>query len=124
MKRINGGEELAKEIGCDAEILKKTCKLSTISSSPKTDQKVDNHNHYAKNPGTDPFKKKFFHNSEWKMDDNFHVALMVSWSPPRSRPWLMIDPCLALHYGWSRDRYRLCCSRFEPESYSWAVCLW
>jgi hypothetical protein len=28
MKRINGGEELAKEIGCDAEVLKKTCKLA------------------------------------------------------------------------------------------------
>jgi hypothetical protein len=30
MKRINGGEALAKEIGCDAETLKKTCKLPTI----------------------------------------------------------------------------------------------
>lgn len=58
---------------------------------------VDNHNHYAKNPGTDPFKKKvsappikkvddadqqFFHNSEFKMDDNYHVALMVSYIQP------------------------------------------
>jgi hypothetical protein len=32
MKRINGGEELAKEIGCDAEVLKKTCKLDAPRS--------------------------------------------------------------------------------------------
>ena len=54
---------------------------------------VDDHNRYAKNPGTDPFGKKasiyrsqkaiatddlqFFSNGDFKMDDLYHVALMV-----------------------------------------------
>lgn len=78
MKKIEGGEALAKEIGCSAETLKKTCELHLPYQRVEADQLVDNHNHYAKNPGSDPFKKKFFHNSEWKMDDLYHVALMVS----------------------------------------------
>jgi hypothetical protein len=39
---------------------------------------VDDHNRYAKNPGTDPFGKKFFAGGDFKMDDVYHVALMVS----------------------------------------------
>ncbi|KAL7418994.1 Osmotic growth protein [Cryptotrichosporon argae] len=62
MKRFNSGEELAKEIGVKPEVIKKT---------------FDDHNRYSKNPGTDPFGKKFFHGGELKMDDFFHVALMT-----------------------------------------------
>jgi hypothetical protein len=43
MRKFNSGEELAKEIGCGAEAVKKT---------------FDEHNKYAKNPGSDPFGKK------------------------------------------------------------------
>lgn len=62
MKKMTG-EELAKEIGCGADALKKTCQsllfyhLASLTWASLTDV-VDNHNHYAKNPGTDPFKKK------------------------------------------------------------------
>jgi hypothetical protein len=41
---------------------------------------VDDHNKYAKNPGTDPFGKKFFAGGDFKMDDAYHVALMVGWA--------------------------------------------
>ncbi|EIW71298.1 fumarate reductase [Tremella mesenterica] len=62
MKRFNSGDELAKEIGCKPEVLRAT---------------FDNHNRYAKNPGTDPFGKKFFQGGDFKMDDVYHVALMT-----------------------------------------------
>ncbi|WVQ83224.1 hypothetical protein IAT38_005363 [Cryptococcus sp. DSM 104549] len=62
MKKFNSGEELAKEIGCSPEALKKT---------------FDDHNKYAKNPGTDPFGKKFFSGGDFKMDDTFNVAIMT-----------------------------------------------
>ena len=62
MVRFNNGEELAKAIGCSPETLKKT---------------FDDHNKYAKNPGTDPFGKKFFSGGDFKMDDVYHVALMT-----------------------------------------------
>ncbi|KAI9636392.1 FAD binding domain-containing protein [Dioszegia hungarica] len=62
MRRFGSGDELAKEIGCSPEVLKKT---------------FDDHNKYSKNPGSDPFGKKFFKGGEWKMDDQFHVALMT-----------------------------------------------
>ncbi|RSH92155.1 hypothetical protein EHS25_008570 [Saitozyma podzolica] len=62
MKRFNNGNELAKEIGVSPEVLKKT---------------FDDHNRYAKNPGTDPFGKKFFAGGDFKMDDVYHVALMT-----------------------------------------------
>jgi succinate dehydrogenase/fumarate reductase flavoprotein subunit len=62
MKKFNSGEELAKEIGVSPDVLKKT---------------FDDHNKYAKNPGSDPFGKKFFSGGEFKMDDLYHVALMT-----------------------------------------------
>jgi len=62
MRRFGSGDELAKEIGCSPDVLKKT---------------FDDHNKYSKNPGSDPFGKKFFKGGEWKMDDQFHVALMT-----------------------------------------------
>ncbi|WVQ98035.1 hypothetical protein IAU59_005157 [Kwoniella sp. CBS 9459] len=62
MKKFNSGEELAKEMGIKPEALKKT---------------FDEHNNYAKNPGTDPFGKKFFSGGDFKMDDLYHVALMT-----------------------------------------------
>ncbi|KAK8847389.1 hypothetical protein IAR55_005247 [Kwoniella newhampshirensis] len=62
MKKFNSGEELAKEIGIKPEVLKKT---------------FDDHNNYAKNPGTDPFGKKFFSGGDFRMDDIYHVALMT-----------------------------------------------
>ncbi|WWD21481.1 hypothetical protein CI109_105967 [Kwoniella shandongensis] len=62
MKKFNSGEELAKEIGIKPEALKKT---------------FDEHNNYAKNPGTDPFGKKFFSGGDFRMDDIYHVALMT-----------------------------------------------
>ncbi|ORY31015.1 FAD binding domain-domain-containing protein [Naematelia encephala] len=62
MRRFESGEELAKEIGCKPEVLKKT---------------FDDHNRYAKNPGTDPFGKKFFSGGDFRMDDVYHVALMT-----------------------------------------------
>ncbi|BEI93158.1 uncharacterized protein CcaverHIS019_0507860 [Cutaneotrichosporon cavernicola] len=62
MKHYKNGEELAKAIGCSPAALKKT---------------FDEHNHYEKNPGTDPFNKKFFANGPWSMDDSFNVALMT-----------------------------------------------
>ncbi|ORX38823.1 FAD binding domain-domain-containing protein [Kockovaella imperatae] len=62
MKRFNSGEELAKEMGVKPEVLQKT---------------FDDHNKYAKNPGTDPFGKKFFSGGDFKMNDVYHVALMT-----------------------------------------------
>jgi cytochrome b involved in lipid metabolism len=62
MRKFGSGEDLAKEIGCSPEVLKKT---------------FDDHNRYAKNPGTDPFGKKFFSSGDFKMDDLYHVALMT-----------------------------------------------
>nr|ODN93807.1 fumarate reductase [Cryptococcus depauperatus CBS 7855] len=62
MKKFNSGKELAKEIGVSPDTLKKT---------------FDDHNHYAKNPGTDPFGKKFFSGGDFRMDDVYHVAIMT-----------------------------------------------
>ncbi|TYJ51867.1 hypothetical protein B9479_007540 [Cryptococcus floricola] len=62
MKKFTSGNDLAKEIGCSPEALKKT---------------FDEHNKYAKNPGTDPFGKKFFAGGDFSMDDTYHVAIMT-----------------------------------------------
>lgn len=62
MKKFNSGAELAKEIGVDPSVLKKT---------------FDDHNRYSKAPGTDPFGKKFFSGGDFSMDDSFNVALMT-----------------------------------------------
>ncbi|KIR56857.1 fumarate reductase [Cryptococcus gattii Ru294] len=62
MKKFNSGEELAKEIGCSPDALKKT---------------FDDHNRYAKNPGTDPFGKKFFSGGDFTMSDTYHAAIMT-----------------------------------------------
>ncbi|KAK1921536.1 FAD binding domain-containing protein [Papiliotrema laurentii] len=62
MKRFESGEALAKEIGVSPEVLKKT---------------FDDHNRYAKEPGTDPFGKKFYSGGDFRMDDVYHVALMT-----------------------------------------------
>lgn len=79
MRKFGSGEELAKEIGCKPEVLKKTCKFHylLLHCGPLLIGIVDDHNNYAKNPGTDPFGKKFFSAGEWKMNDQFHVALMT-----------------------------------------------
>jgi succinate dehydrogenase/fumarate reductase flavoprotein subunit len=34
------------------------------------------YNSFAKNPDTDPFKKKFFHNTPFDINDEFHVAIV------------------------------------------------
>lgn len=62
MKKVEGGDALAKEIGCSPDVIKKT---------------FDDHNYYEKNPGTDPFNKKFFSNGPWSTDDTYYVALMT-----------------------------------------------
>jgi len=58
MKRFESGEELAKEIGCKPEVLKKTCELKAPSVARGSSRLVDDHNQYAKKPGSDPFGKK------------------------------------------------------------------
>ncbi|WWC86936.1 uncharacterized protein L201_001816 [Kwoniella dendrophila CBS 6074] len=62
MKKFNSGEELAKEMGIKPEALKKT---------------FDDHNKYAKTPGSDPFGKKFFSGGDFTMNDIYHVAHMT-----------------------------------------------
>ncbi|KAG8961590.1 hypothetical protein FRC03_005184 [Tulasnella sp. 419] len=61
MKRFESGEALAKEMGIPAATLKKT---------------FDSYNSIAQKKN-DPFGKKFFHNTPWKMDDFFNVAIMT-----------------------------------------------
>ena len=58
MKKFASGHELAKEIGCSADVLKKTCKSSLRTCLFQADNPVEDHNGYAKNPGSDPFGKK------------------------------------------------------------------
>lgn len=41
---------------------------------------VDDHNKWAQKPGSDPFGKKFYSGGDFKMDDVYHVALMVGLS--------------------------------------------
>lgn len=61
MKRFESGEALAKEIGIPSGTLAKTFADYTTQSKAKKD----------------PFGKKFFHNSDFRMDDIFHVAIMT-----------------------------------------------
>jgi hypothetical protein len=61
MRKFSSGNDLAKEIGCSPEVLKKTCQLNPSNSQKLygiADHPVDDHNKYAKNPGSDPFGKK------------------------------------------------------------------
>ena len=61
MKRYESGEALAKDMGLSPEVLKKT---------------FDDYNTAARTK-KDPFGKKFFADSEWKLDDYFNVAIMT-----------------------------------------------
>lgn len=60
MKKITGAE-LAKEIGCGPEHLQKVFKQYNDIADGKT---------------KDPYGKKFFHNTPFDLNDDFHVALM------------------------------------------------
>ena len=60
MKKMTGAE-LAKEIGCGEDTLKKT---------------FSDYNDIAEGKKKDPFGKKFFHNLPFDIKDNFHIALM------------------------------------------------
>lgn len=60
MKKMSGAE-LIKDIGCSKETLEKT---------------FSDYNSYADGSAKDPFKKKYFHNFPFNVDDTFHVALM------------------------------------------------
>ncbi|KAH0609008.1 uncharacterized protein H6S33_001236 [Morchella sextelata] len=60
MKKITGAE-LAKEIGCGPEHLQKVFKA---------------YNDIADGKAKDPYGKKFFHNTPFDINDDFHVALM------------------------------------------------
>jgi len=61
MKHFKHGSEIAKDMNIAPEVLAKT---------------FTDYNGYAKNPDTDPFKKKFFHNTPFEMNDEFHVAIV------------------------------------------------
>lgn len=61
MKRFESGDELAKEMGLSKEKVKAA---------------FDDYTAIAKGDKKDPFGKKFFHNSDFKMNDVFHVAQM------------------------------------------------
>jgi len=61
MKKIEGGEALAKEFGCSPKDLEET---------------FQQYNAIAEGKSKDPWGKKFFHNLPWKLNDTFHVALM------------------------------------------------
>ncbi|KAJ5153787.1 Flavocytochrome c [Penicillium coprophilum] len=60
MKKMTGAE-LVAEIGCGEAALKKT---------------FDEYNLIADGKKKDPWNKRFFHNMPFKLDDEFHVALM------------------------------------------------
>ncbi|KAJ5555704.1 hypothetical protein N7535_008138 [Penicillium sp. DV-2018c] len=60
MKKMTGAE-LVAEIGCGEAALKKT---------------FDDYNLIAEGKKKDPWGKRFFHNMPFKLDDEFHVALM------------------------------------------------
>lgn len=60
MKKITGAE-LAKEIGCGPEHLQKVFRQYNDIADGKT---------------KDPYGKKFFHNTPFDVNDDFHVALM------------------------------------------------
>merc|ERR1711977_357741 len=60
MKKMSG-EELIKEIGCSRKDLEKT---------------FSNYNEIADGKQKDPWGKKYFHNTPFKVDDTFHVAVM------------------------------------------------
>lgn len=60
MKKMTGAE-LAKDIGCGEDALKKT---------------FADYNKYAEGKEKDPFNKKYFHNFPVEVNDDFHVAVM------------------------------------------------
>lgn len=60
MKKMTG-KELAQDIGCSPEHLQKT---------------FTDYNSYAEGKQPDPYKKKYFHNFPFNVDDTFHVAHM------------------------------------------------
>ena len=60
MKKMTG-KELAADIGCSEDALKKT---------------FAEYNKYAEGTEKDPFNKKYFHNFPIELDDDFHVAHM------------------------------------------------
>ena len=61
MRHFKSGSDLAKEMGIDVSVLKKT---------------FDDYNDYASGKRKDPFGKKFFQNYPFDINDEFHVALM------------------------------------------------
>lgn len=84
MKRVEGGDALAKEFGIPASKLKSV---------------FDNYKAIAAGKEKDPFGKKFFHNTEsWTTDPKayFHVALMTPVYAPRSVDRL--EALLTRHY--------------------------
>ncbi|PWN44622.1 putative OSM1-fumarate reductase [Ceraceosorus guamensis] len=62
MRRFEGGDALAKEIGIPADKLKAT---------------FEDYNAIATGKKKCPFNKKFFHNADMRMNDTFYVALMT-----------------------------------------------
>eukprot|EP01111_Echinosteliopsis_oligospora_P004256 TRINITY_DN167_c0_g1_i1.p1 TRINITY_DN167_c0_g1~~TRINITY_DN167_c0_g1_i1.p1 ORF type:complete len:650 (+),score=186.82 TRINITY_DN167_c0_g1_i1:66-1952(+) len=62
MKKFANGAEFAKDMGISASKLEAT---------------FNSYNEIAKDPKKDPFGKKFFHNLPFKMDDEFHVAIVT-----------------------------------------------
>lgn len=60
MKKMSG-KELAKEIGCGEDALRKS---------------FSHYNDIAAGKTKDPWGKKFFHNMPFSVDDTFHVAVM------------------------------------------------
>jgi succinate dehydrogenase/fumarate reductase flavoprotein subunit/predicted heme/steroid binding protein len=61
MRHFKSGADLAKEMGIDVSVLRKT---------------FDDYNDYATGKRKDPFAKKFFQNYPFDVNDEFHVALM------------------------------------------------
>jgi cytochrome b involved in lipid metabolism len=61
MRHFKNGADLAKEMGIDVSVLKKT---------------FGEYNDYASGKRKDPFGKKFFQNYPFDVNDEFHVALM------------------------------------------------
>lgn len=62
MKKLSSGAEVAKEIGCSVDHLKKTfAEYSAVAAGEKKD----------------PWNKRFFHNAPYTLDDDlWHVAVM------------------------------------------------
>lgn len=76
MKKFHSGEELAKEMKISPSALKKTCEFHLTSTNYSDLLAVDDYNTVVRTK-KDPFGKKFFHGGEFRMDDQFNVAIMT-----------------------------------------------